>query len=340
MDVVENQRLRHEHDADFALYGPRLPDVRVRVRPLRHFAAHLHLRRRGSVHGETAECAEQRTVEQGPPAGIEDARSSQSHRNQVPQTHVLRIGNAAVLAGTPSNLRLHPERSGLRLRMIERLPTSARTRIVHDLKLLPGLVAGTRGDPGVPGHIHVGGRPPIIPRGPLKLHPAPPAVGADRMVLVEAAEQRSPTAEQFHRIVLLKLDPVDHGGIARSRARHVDEFPFREAIAVPGLLECVERLVFRLEPLPEFRLGLQAVASLYVILVPKVEAHRGRVLAIALHKRGLESLGRSEDIRVVVAHWGGSGCSAVVHAGIQNGTVDIRHARIRILVEHPLRGRV
>src|SRR5688572_27479464 len=95
------------------------------IRPPRHLTRHVGARSNASIHTERTERSEQRSIEQGPPTGIENASCAASHRNQVPDAHVFLIGDAAIFARAARYLRLHPQGARLGLGMPKRF--SART---------------------------------------------------------------------------------------------------------------------------------------------------------------------------------------------------------------------
>ncbi len=80
----------------------------MRVRPLRNLASHLRAFGDGAIHREWPECAEEGTIEQGAPAGIENAARPASAGDEVPDADILGIGLAAVFAGMANDLGLHP----------------------------------------------------------------------------------------------------------------------------------------------------------------------------------------------------------------------------------------
>ncbi len=108
LGVVEELGLGDEDEADVAFDGVGLPDVGVGVGPVGDLACHLGARGDGAVHGEGAEGSEERAVEQGPPARIEEAARAASAGDEVPDAHVFGVGFAAVFAGAADDLGLHP----------------------------------------------------------------------------------------------------------------------------------------------------------------------------------------------------------------------------------------
>src|SRR5947208_2296542 len=91
------------------------------VGPASDLPRHLGTRRHAAIHAKGAKRAEQRTVEQRPPARVKDACRAAGHGDQIPETNILVVRDAAVFAGAARYLWLHPEGSGLRFRMPERL---------------------------------------------------------------------------------------------------------------------------------------------------------------------------------------------------------------------------
>src|ERR1035441_7244989 len=125
LDVVEEFGLGNKKEGDIAFHWTRLPDIRMRIRPLCDLARHFGSGSYGAVHRERAKRAEEGTIEQRPPARVEDATGATRAGDQVPDAHIFRVGLAAVFAGPADDLRLHPERARFGFRVPERLAPRA-----------------------------------------------------------------------------------------------------------------------------------------------------------------------------------------------------------------------
>src|SRR5215469_17013269 len=110
------------------------------VGPLRHATCHFGAWRYRAIHAECAECSEEWAVEQWAPARIKDAGGAAGAVDEVPQTHILVVGDAPVLGLTMDDLRLHPERAALRLSVPKRFAARATAHQVERLELLPQLI--------------------------------------------------------------------------------------------------------------------------------------------------------------------------------------------------------
>ena len=84
LHVIEQLRFGSEDEPDIAFHRMRFPDLRMRIGPARELAGHLRARRHGAIHAERSESAEQRTIEQRPPARIENAGGAAGAGNQIP----------------------------------------------------------------------------------------------------------------------------------------------------------------------------------------------------------------------------------------------------------------
>src|SRR5688572_4977362 len=111
------------------------------IRPPRHLTRHVSARSNASIHTERSERSEQRSIEQGSPAWIEYTGCASSHRNQVPDAHVILIRDATIFARAARYLGLHPQRTRLRLGMPERFSARTGANKIYRMELLPWLVA-------------------------------------------------------------------------------------------------------------------------------------------------------------------------------------------------------
>src|SRR5262249_10421226 len=89
LDDAKIRRFLHKNNTYVPPYGPRLPYIRMRVGPARQFAGHFSPRRDRSIHSHGTECAEQRSVEQWPPACEEDTPGARRHVDQAPHANIL-----------------------------------------------------------------------------------------------------------------------------------------------------------------------------------------------------------------------------------------------------------
>src|SRR5262249_11765234 len=224
------------------------PNVRMRIGPARQLACHLRLGGYRAIHSHRTERPEQRAVKQGSPACKENARGPGRHVDQTPDAHILVVRPTAIVQRTVDYLRLKPQRPTSGLRVPEWFSTRSGTCQIDRVKLHPGRVAMTRGDPGVSVRFDFGC---VAPRN---LAQSSDTMRRDLISLVGPAKEFRPPTQEADRIVPPEFQPVEIIGI-RAAARRLYVAPRGEAIAVPHPRERFDCAVLCSEPLAVLRLA-------------------------------------------------------------------------------------
>ena len=300
-------------------------------------------RRPRPVHAVRAERTEQRPVQQrAPPQVVHPGRAAGKAR-EVPVADVVHRRDPALVARLADDLALHPQRTGVRLGVPERLASRGRADEIHRVQLLPRLVAVSTGAPGQAVRVDLGGGPPVVrPTRRGTGEAGSDAVGSEQVPRVERAHQIRPPAHQPVRVVLSEREPVQHVGERLDGARRDHVRPVGVAVAAPRLAERAQVAVPLAQPVPERGGSRRAVAHVLAVaaLVPDVVSAQTGMVAVARDEGGEEGPGAVPGVLVVEAQPGeAADCAARAQAGAHAGSVAAFEPGMGQSAECPLRRR-
>ena len=265
------------------------------VGPFGDGARHVGARRARAVHAVGAEGAEQRPVEQRPPAQVELPGGAGREGGHGEHPDVLGFHDAAVLLVAAQHLRLQPERAARPLGVPPRLAAGGGARQVGAEPVLPRLEAAAARHPGQPVDLDLARREPVV--AAVRRHVgdgAADAVRSDQAVPVDGANGVDAPLHLPAVVVALEGEPVEVLRIGRDLVGRLNVVPVGVGIAVPGLGQRLEVAVLLPQPAPEISLHPLRVVDLgrVVDLVPDVVAEQPRMALVAGGKRRQEGAGR------------------------------------------------